>query len=86
MKVNKVENKKTAEKRKRSFIAGVVILILGMTLGFVLLSLVYAGPVWVKGLVFILYLFIISFLVKTSSRFLDSLSKSKTDTSSCEEK
>ncbi|MBO8435918.1 MAG: hypothetical protein IAA97_02955 [Spirochaetes bacterium] len=64
-----------AEKGKASFIVSIVMLISGMTIGFLLLSIVYTGPVWVKVVVFVVYLFITAMTIRFSKRYLSTLKK-----------
>ena len=44
--------------------AAVAILLVGMTVGFILISLVYTGPTWVKVLVFVAYLAVVFGLIR----------------------
>ena len=62
-----------AGKGRAGFIISIVMLITGMTIGFILLSLVYTGPVWVKLLVFILYLFVATMTIRFSARFVKAM-------------
>lgn len=64
---------------KSSFIFSIVILIVGMTAGFVLLSLIYTGPKWISFVVFLVYLFIMYFIIVTSKRYLKALDDVKND-------
>lgn len=57
----------------------VVILLAGMTTGFILLSLVYTGPVWVKVVVFVIYLVVAAGLVTGVKRFTDKAWKDRQD-------
>lgn len=65
------------KNRRASFVISIVILTLGMTVGFILLSLVYDGPVWVKFVVFVVYLLIISLVLSSSKRFIEALKDSE---------
>ena len=67
------------KRSQKGFVASIVILIIGMTIGFLLLGSVYEGPTWVKALGFTIYLFIVFFLVKFSSDFAKKLSKCNKD-------
>ena len=60
---------------KRSTKVGfsVGLLLFFMTVGFILLFLVWTGPGWVAFLVFIGYLFIATFLLKTTGRVIRAL-------------
>lgn len=64
-----------AEKGRAGFILSIVMLLTGMTVGFILLSIVYTGPVWVKGVVFAAYLFIAGMTIHFSRIYADSLKK-----------
>ena len=64
---------KSIKERKTSFLISISILLLGMTAGFILLSFIYTGPVWVRFCVFIVYLFIVSFTIKCSGKYVDEL-------------
>ena len=44
--------------------AAVAILLVGMTVGFILISLVYTGPTWEKVLVFVAYLVVVFGLIR----------------------
>ena len=71
--------KKKQKNGKVGFVISIVVLLLGMTIGFLLLGTVYTGPVWVKLLVFIIYLIIVFFLIHFSKDFV-------TNFYSCEKK
>ncbi len=64
-----------ASKSKGFFILSIVILLVGMTVGFILLSLVYTGPVWVRALVFVIYLVIAGMTIKTARKYVEYLKK-----------
>ena len=64
-----------ASKSKEFFILSIVILLVGMTVGFILLSLVYTGPVWVRALVFVIYLVIAGMTIKTARKYVEYLKK-----------
>lgn len=66
---------KSKAPSKKGFIASIVVLILGMSIGFFLLSLAYTGPNWVKFIAFIVYLIIVFFLIRFSIEFSRSLDK-----------
>lgn len=59
--------------RRRRFIVSIVMLIAGMSVGFLLLGTVYDGPRWVVLLVFIVYLVITTLVIRFSSRYARSL-------------
>ncbi len=54
----------------------IIILLIGMTLGFMLLSSVYTGPSWIRVAVFIVYIVVVLLLIR-SVRRLDSYLKDK---------
>ncbi len=58
---------------KGSFIFSIIVLIAGMTAGFVLLAMIYTGPRWISFIVFLVYIFIMYFIVLTSKRYLKAL-------------
>ena len=64
-----------AEKSKALFILSIVILLVGMTVGFILLALVYSGPVWVRFIVFVIYLIIAGMTIRTSKKYIEYLKK-----------
>ena len=64
-----------ASKSKGFFILSIVILLVGMTVGFILLSLVYTGPVWVRALVFVIYLVIAGMTIKAARKYVEYLKK-----------
>ncbi len=63
--------------RKRSFIFSIVLLVAGMTIGFLLLGIAYTGPAWVKLIVLVLYLFITAMVIRFSRRYIRQLSDRK---------
>lgn len=64
-----------AVKGKAGFIASIVMLIAGMTVGFILLGIVYDGPVWVRAIVFLVYLFITGMTIHFSKKYIETLNK-----------
>ena len=66
-------------KSRRSFIASVVMLMTGMTVGFLLLGTVYTGPRWVMLVVFALYLLVSYFVIKLSKRYAQWLKTNEVD-------
>lgn len=60
------------KKTKTGFIVSIVALIVFMTMGFLLLSIVYTGPAWVRFLVFIVYLLVVFFVIRYSRIFLST--------------
>ena len=59
--------------RRHRFIVSIVMLLLGMTIGFLLLGTVYDGPRWKAVAVFIAYLAITVPVVRFSARYVRSL-------------
>ena len=49
------------------------LLLFFMTVGFILLFLVWTGPRWIAFAVFLVYLFIVTFLLKTTGRLMRAL-------------
>lgn len=69
-------------KKKESnvgFIISIVVLIAGMSIGFILLSFVYTGPNWVKFIVFLVYITIVYFLIRFSIAFVRSSTKANNE-------
>ena len=63
-----------AEKsRYRRFVASIIMLMAGMTIGFLLLGTVYDGPVWVKAVVFVVYLAVSTLVIRYSRRYAEYL-------------
>ncbi len=59
--------------RGRKIAVSVAFLSVFMTLGFIFLLLAYTGPRWAAFIVFIVYLFVLTFMIKTTRRFLEAL-------------
>lgn len=74
------------KNKKSGFIFSIVLLIVGMTIGFALLSRVYDGPKWVSFVVFIVYLFILFFTVKASRGYLQAIEELERKNSDAKEK
>jgi len=64
---------------KGSFIFSIIVLVVGMTAGFVLLAMIYTGPRWISFIVFLVYIFIMYFIVLTSKRYLKALDEANKD-------
>ncbi len=64
-----------ADKSPIGFIVSIIMLLSGMTVGFILLGVVYSGPVWVRAVVFIIYLFIAGMTIHFSRKYVESLKK-----------
>ena len=64
------------------FIISIMILMIGMTAGYILLALAYTGPGWKAFLVLIAYLMVSYFVIRYSIRYVRYL-KEKDDTQSC---
>lgn len=57
----------------RGLWAAIVLLVVGMTAGFILLSMVYSGPVWVKVVVFVVYIAVVLGVIVSMRRFSDDV-------------
>ena len=62
-------------KSRAGFIFSISILLVGMTVGFVLLGIVYTGPVWVRAVVFVVYLIIAGMTIRFSKKYIETLKK-----------
>ena len=62
-----------AKKFKAGLIISIVMLLVGMTAGFLLLGIVYQGPMWVRAAVFIVYLFVAGMTIRVSRRYIRSI-------------
>ena len=60
-------------KGRISFIISIVMLMVGMTVGFILLGTVYPGPRWVMFVVFLAYLLVSYLVIKFSKRYIQWL-------------
>ena len=61
------------KSRYRRFVASIIMLMAGMTIGFLLLGTVYDGPVWVKAVVFVVYLAVSTLVIRYSRRYAEYL-------------
>lgn len=59
--------------RGRRIVLSVAFLSVFMTLGFFFLLLAYTGPRWAALVVFLVYVFVMTFMIKTTRRFLEAL-------------
>ncbi len=66
-------------KSVRGFIVSIVMLMTGMTAGFILLGTVYTGPRWIAFIVFLVYLVISYAVVRLSWRYVRDLRRENTD-------
>ena len=57
----------------RGLWAAIVLLVVGMTAGFILLSMVYSGPVWVKVVVFVVYIAVVLGVIVSMRHFSDDV-------------
>ena len=57
----------------RGLWAAIVLLVVGMSAGFILLSMVYSGPVWVKVVVFVVYIVVVLGVIVSMRRFSDDV-------------
>ena len=53
-------------KKSRKLKISIILLLIFMTIGYLLLLLAYTGPRWVALVVFLVYIFVVYFLVKTT--------------------
>lgn len=65
--------KKTKKSGTWSLTLSLILMVGGMSVGFLLLGIIYTGSVWVKALVFILYLFVVFHLVKYMRVFISQM-------------
>lgn len=68
-----MSDKKEKGLTKRGLWASVIILLIGMTVGFALLATVYTGATWKKVVVFFLYLIVVSLLIRSVRKLSDAL-------------
>ena len=66
-----------ADSRRLGFIISIAMLLIGMTIGFILLSLAYSGPVWVKAIVALVYFIIVILVIWGSKRYIALLKESE---------
>ncbi len=59
--------------RRRRIVLSVSFLAVFMTLGFFFLLLAYTGPRWAALVVFLVYVFVMTFMIRTTRRFLEAL-------------
>lgn len=61
------------EETRRRVVLSIAFLSIFMTLGFFFLLLAYTGPRWAALVVFLVYVFVMTFMIKTTRRFLRAL-------------
>lgn len=66
-------------KRIRKFVISIVMLMAGMTAGFILLGTVYTGPRWIAFAVFVVYLVVSCAVVRLSWRYVSDMKKENID-------
>ncbi len=66
-------------KRARKFIISIVMLMTGMTAGFLLLGTVYTGPRWIAFIVFLVYLAVSAAVIRFSRRYVRLLREENMD-------
>ena len=66
-------------KRARKFIISIVMLMTGMTAGFLLLGTVYTGPRWIAFIVFLVYLAVSATVIRFSRRYVRLLREENMD-------
>ena len=60
-------------KKGRKLKISIILLLIFMTIGYLLLLLAYTGPRWVALVVFLVYIFVVYFLVKTTRPLIKAL-------------
>ena len=60
-------------KKSRKLKISIILLLIFMTIGYLLLLLAYTGPRWVALVVFLVYIFVVYFLVKTTRPLIKAL-------------
>ena len=60
-------------KKSRKLKISIILLLIFMTIGYLLLLLAYTGPRWVALVVFLVYIFVVYFLVKTTKPLIKAL-------------
>ena len=66
-------------KRIRKFVISIVMLMAGMTAGFILLGTVYTSPRWIAFAVFVVYLVVSYAVVRLSWRYVSDMKKENID-------
>ena len=60
-------------KRSRKLTLSIIFLIVFMTAGYLLLLLAYSGPRWIAFVIFLLYIFVVYFLIRTMHPLIKAL-------------
>lgn len=68
-----MSDKKKKKIGSKTIIVSLTILIVGMTIGFLLLSLVYDGPVWVKVVFLLVIVVVLAFLIRSARNLIRAI-------------
>lgn len=60
-------------KKSRKLTISIILLLIFMTVGYLLLLLAYSGPRWIALIVFLVYIFVVYFLIKTTGPLIKAL-------------
>lgn len=60
-------------KKSRKLTISIILLLIFMTVGYLLLLLAYSGPRWIALIVFLVYIFVVYFLIKTTRPLIKAL-------------
>ena len=60
-------------KKSRKLTISIILLLIFMTVGYLLLLLAYSGARWIVLIVFLVYIFVVYFLIKTTRRLIKAL-------------
>ncbi|HIS14361.1 MAG TPA: hypothetical protein IAA76_07265 [Candidatus Ornithospirochaeta stercorigallinarum] len=60
-------------KKSRKLTISIILLLIFMTVGYLLLLLAYSGARWIALIVFLVYIFVVYFLIKTTRPLIKAL-------------
>lgn len=60
-------------KKSRKLTISIILLLIFMTVGYLLLFLAYSGARWIALIVFLVYIFVVYFLIKTTRPLIKAL-------------
>lgn len=60
-------------KKSRKLTISIILLLIFMTVGYLLLLLAYSGARWIVLIVFLVYIFVVYFLIKTTRPLIKAL-------------
>ncbi len=60
-------------KKSRKLTISIILLLIFMTVGYLLLLLAYSGARWIALIVFLVYIFVVYFLIKTTRHLIKAL-------------